>query len=107
MRRAAGAGDDHLEARRLRPLGESIEPLGRAMRGNDARRHKPMPSASSVSAACFMVCQSDWLPMIMATDFASGRANKIPCAKEASDYTVPPKRGKEMYRLRLTSRGWT
>jgi hypothetical protein len=24
-----------------------------------------------------MVCQSDWLPMIMATDFASGGGTKI------------------------------
>src|SRR6266446_1822881 len=29
----------------------------------------PMPSASSVSAACFMVGQSDWLPMMIATGF--------------------------------------
>jgi hypothetical protein len=31
-----------------------------------------------VSAACFMVCQSDWLPMIMATDFAPSGATEIP-----------------------------
>ena len=29
----------------------------------------PMPSSSSVLAACFMVCQSDWLPMMIATGF--------------------------------------
>src|SRR6267154_3145074 len=29
-----------------------------------------MPSASRVSAACFIVAQSDWLPMITATGFA-------------------------------------
>ena len=37
MRRAAGARDDHLEARRLRALGEIEEPLRRAMRGDDLR----------------------------------------------------------------------
>src|SRR6202035_3494802 len=31
---------------------------------------------SSVSAACIMVDQSDWLPMIMATDFAPGDAKE-------------------------------
>jgi len=42
-----------------------------------------------------MVCQSDWLPMIMATDFASGGDNgKIPCAKEATDYRRGFPRGK-------------
>ena len=50
-----------------------------------------------------MVCQSDWLPMIMATDFAPGGAKKIPCAKEAMHYTVTPRGGKAMYALRLTS----
>ena len=37
MRRAAGAGDNHLEACGLRALGEGVEPLRRAMGGNDAR----------------------------------------------------------------------
>ncbi len=37
MRRAAGAGDDDLEALRFRPLGEGIEPLGCAVGGDDAR----------------------------------------------------------------------
>jgi hypothetical protein len=40
--------------------------------------------------------------MIMATDFAPGGANKIPCAKEAADYTVPPRGGKAVFGLRLT-----
>ncbi len=34
---AARPRDDHLEARALRPLGESIEPVGRAVGGNDPR----------------------------------------------------------------------
>jgi uncharacterized membrane protein len=34
-----------------------------------------------------MVCQSDWLPITIATDFAPGGANaKIPCPKEAANY---------------------
>ena len=37
MRRAARAGDDHLEAPVARALGERIKPLRRAMRGYDAR----------------------------------------------------------------------
>ena len=36
VRRAAGAGDDHLDAGRLRALGEGVEPLRRAVGGNDA-----------------------------------------------------------------------
>ena len=43
--------------------------------------------------------------MIMATDFAPGGANKIPCAKEATDYTVPPRGGKAVFGLRLTLPG--
>src|SRR5580692_2230628 len=39
------------------------------------------PKASSVSAACFMVCQSDWLPMIIATDFAPSGATENPPAR--------------------------
>jgi hypothetical protein len=42
--------------------------------------------------------------MIMATDFAPGGANKIPCAKEATDYTARPTGGKAVFCLRLTSR---
>src|SRR5580704_777017 len=47
-----------------------------------------------------MVAQSDWLPIIMATDlivtdFASGGATrKLPCAKEAPDYRPAPWRYK-------------
>src|ERR1700693_112753 len=37
MRRAAGTGDDDLEALLARGLGERIEPLGRAMCGHDYR----------------------------------------------------------------------
>src|SRR5580704_8949063 len=39
------------------------------------------PKASSVSAACFMVCQSDWLPMIIATYFAPSGATENPPAR--------------------------
>src|ERR1700730_15318076 len=39
------------------------------------------PKASSVSAACFMVCQSDWLPMIIATAFAPSGATENPPAR--------------------------
>jgi hypothetical protein len=42
--------------------------------------------------------------MIMATDFAPGGANKIPYAKEAADYTVPPRGGKVVLYLPLMSR---
>ena len=37
MRRAARAGDDDLEARGLRALGEGDQPVGRAMGGDDPR----------------------------------------------------------------------
>ena len=37
MRSAACPGDDDLETLRFRSLGEGIEPLGRTVRGNDAR----------------------------------------------------------------------
>src|SRR4051812_7068043 len=37
MRRAAGAGDDDLKACRLGALRESHQPVGGAMRGDDAR----------------------------------------------------------------------
>src|ERR1700691_3824840 len=45
-----------------------------------------------------MVCQSDWLPMIMATDFASG-AKSYSCAKEALDYRCGRLNGKALARL--------
>ena len=63
---AAGAGDDDLEAGGLGALGEFVEPVGRAVRRDDA----PVVAdaeRSSVSAAWRMVAQSDWLPMMMAT----------------------------------------
>src|SRR5882672_10594177 len=44
-----------------------------------------MPSSSSVSAACFMVAQSDWLPMMMATDFPAMKPLERR-KKEAADY---------------------
>ena len=85
MRGAAGAGDDYLETGGFRALGEGVEAVGGPMCGNDARVVADS-GTSSVSAACFMVCQSDWLPMMIATDFASGGATTILCAKEAPDY---------------------
>ena len=51
-------------------MGELVEALGRAVGGDDARVVGRSPSASSVSAACFIVAQSDWLPMMIATGFA-------------------------------------
>jgi hypothetical protein len=44
-----------------------------------------------------MVCQSDWLPMIIATDFASG-AKPYSCAKEALDYRCGRLNGKALAR---------
>jgi hypothetical protein len=60
----AGARDDDLEAFRLGALGESEQPL----RGAMMRFSQSTPSWPSVSAACRMVSQSDWLPMMMATE---------------------------------------
>src|SRR5271170_5262499 len=34
-----------------------------------------MPSVSSTSAACFIVAQSDWLPMMMATGLAATKSS--------------------------------
>jgi hypothetical protein len=45
-----------------------------------------------------MVCQSDWLPMIMATDFAPGGAKTISCAKEAPDIQHDPEKWKPVFR---------
>src|SRR5262249_35702261 len=42
-----------------------------------------MPSASSVSAVCFMVGQSDWLPMMIATGFPPIDPPKRPKKKPA------------------------
>src|SRR6266511_4118150 len=44
-----------------------------------------MPSASRVSAACFMVGQSDWLPMMIATAFPAIDPSKRP-ERKAGDY---------------------
>src|SRR5687767_27112 len=54
-----------------------------------------MPSSVSVSAACFMVAQSDWLPMMMATGFPAmtPRARK---KTKAGDYRGGPRGGKAM-----------
>ena len=69
MRGAPGAGDDHLEAglaraaRRTRRGASACGGRRRCGRRNRSRR------ASSVLAACFIVDQSDWLPMMIATGF--------------------------------------
>ena len=66
---AAGAGDDHLEAvacARLRRTRRAVSGCDGPRRS--ARRSRSS-SASSVSAACFIVAQSDWLPMMIATGF--------------------------------------
>jgi hypothetical protein len=47
-----------------------------------------MPSASSVSAVCFMVGQSDWLPMMIATGFPAIDPSKRPKKKRAIIGTV-------------------
>src|SRR5690348_13103486 len=58
-----------------------------------------MPSASSVSAACFIVAQSDWLPMMIATGLdgivlpEKLRATRG-LRKEAADYRNGPCAGK-------------
>src|SRR5256884_3152615 len=44
-----------------------------------------MPSASRVSAACFMVGQSDWLPMMIETAFPTIDPSKRP-ERKAGDY---------------------
>ena len=66
MRGAAGAGDDHLEPARAGAARIVVKPLGRAMRRDDARL---MGDAELVEglAACCIVSQSDWLPMMMPT----------------------------------------
>src|ERR1700689_383781 len=69
------------------------------------RVSKGTPKASSVSAACFMVCQSDWLPMIIATDFAPSGATENPlCAKEAPAYRLARSNGKAAPYLRTDGR---
>ena len=73
MRRAAGAGDDDLEAALRGACGVVVEPLGRAVRRDDARLMRDRRARSSVSAACCIVSQSDWLPMMMPT--STGRAS--------------------------------
>src|SRR5258707_8003672 len=52
-----------------------------------------MPSASSVSAACFMVGQSDWLPMMIATGFPVIDPLES-AARKAGDYRDGPWGGK-------------
>src|SRR5262249_37567652 len=52
-----------------------------------------MPSASSVSAVCLMVGQSDGLPMMIATGFPVIDPSKTP-AKEAGDYRGGRRGGK-------------
>src|SRR5262245_2534028 len=44
-----------------------------------------MPSASRVSAACFIVGQSDWLPMMIATGFPAIDPSTRP-ERKAGDY---------------------
>jgi hypothetical protein len=85
MGRTARAGDDDLEAGRLGASREIVEPLGRAMRGDDAA-FVAMPSAASVSAACRIVAQSDWLPMMMATS----AARRTPSAGRELFRRTPP-----------------
>ena len=68
VRRAAGAGDDHLRARAPRPRGVLEEQVRRAVRGDDARPRAARRARSSVSAACRIVSQSDCEPMMIADE---------------------------------------
>ena len=94
MRRAAGAGNDHLEAFRFRTFGEGIKTLGRAMRGNDAG---VVADAERIERFGGML---HGLPVgLAAHDNGYGfrfrrRHDNIPCAKEATDYRRSPRGGK-------------
>ena len=70
MRGPAGAGDDHLEPRRPRPLGEGDQAVGRAMRRDDARLVFDSEFIERVGGVPH-VAQSDWLPMMIATGAAA------------------------------------
>ena len=52
VRRAAGAGDDHLEPARFGARGVLEQQVGRAMRGDDAHLEWARRARSSISAAC-------------------------------------------------------
>ena len=89
MRRAAGAGDDHLEARGFRAFGESIEPLGRAVGGDDAGLVGHVERVERLGG------MFHGLPVGLAAHdngyrFRSRRRHDkiIPCAKEAPDYRL-------------------
>src|ERR1700675_4895021 len=94
MRGAAGAGDDDLEAGRVRALGKGIEPLGRAVRRDDARL---VGHAQSIERVGGML---HGLPVGLAAHdngygFRSQRRHlKSPCAKEAPDYRLARWNGK-------------
>ena len=66
VRRAARAGDDHLEALVGRALGEGDQPVGRAVRRDDPRLVGDAELVEHSAARC-IVAQSDWLPMTIAT----------------------------------------
>ena len=96
MRRAAGAGDDHLEAAAFGAAWR-IRRAARACGG--PRRSAPRsrsPSASSVSAACRIVAQSDWLPMMIATGFDAILLPEaaIACGRKRRDYRLRLPAGK-------------
>jgi hypothetical protein len=86
VRGTAGAGTMILKpSSPSRHLRETVQPVGRAMRRNDACLIST-PEASSVSAAFFIVSQSDWLPMMMATGGVSvvSKASR-PVARSGDD----------------------
>lgn len=74
---AAGAGDDDLEALRACALGEIDQPVHCAVRRNDARVIGNFQRLQRVGGV-FMVSQSDWLPMMMATGGLSVIVAAIP-----------------------------
>src|ERR1700693_2848515 len=104
MRGAAGAGDDHLEARRFRALGESVKPLGGAMRRDDSRLVRHAQSIERVGGMLH------GLPVgLAAHDNSYGfrsqrRHRKSPCAKEAPHYRLARWNGKAAPYLRTDGR---
>src|ERR1700722_3500282 len=90
----AGAGDDHLEAGRLGALGKGIEPLGCAVRRDDARLVRHAQGIERVGGMLH------GLPVGLAAHdngygFRSQRRHrKSPCAKEAPDYRLARWNGK-------------
>ena len=67
VRRAAGGGDDDLEAARLGALGVLEHPVGRAMRGDDAHLVRNVELGRAARRARDMIFRSLRLPMMIPT----------------------------------------